>query len=170
MKTEEIKKEFDDTFANVIELVSSFEDSKFNTKPAENKWSAGQIARHLIKANSGFPQMVSGVSEKTERDPTEMVEKIRADFLDFATPMNAPDFIVPEDENFAKDEQVKELEKIKSEIGKTIENIDLTKTFKAFEFPVYGYLTGLETLAFVNYHAQRHIHQLEKTRRQIENG
>lgn len=69
---------------------------------------------------------------------------------------------MPEDRIYEKEKLVNSLEAIKSEIAKAIETTDMTQTFKTFEFPVYGYLTGAETLAFVVYHTQRHIHQLKK--------
>lgn len=135
-------------------------------KPAENKWSAAQVARHLIKANSGFPQMVSGESETTDRNVSEKVDQIKRDFLNFDLPMESPDFIAPEDRIYEKEKLLNSLEIVKSEIGKTVETTDMTKTFKTFELPVYGYLTGAETLAFVLYHTQRHIHQLEKLQKE----
>jgi hypothetical protein len=162
MHKEEIQTEFNETFTELLKILSSFNQENFNTKPAEDKWSAGQVARHLIKANSGFPQVINGPTEKTEREPDEMVEKIKADFLNFEKEMKSPDFIVPEDEDYEKKDLINSLEKIKSEIDETAQNADLTKTCLGFEFPVLGHLTGLETLSFVVYHTQRHIHQLKK--------
>jgi len=162
MQTEEIQKEFNETFTELLEILSSFGQANFNTKPAENKWSAGQVARHLIKANSNFTKSINEPTEKTKREPDEMVGKIKADFLNFEKEMKSPDFIVPENEDYEKKDLINSLEKIKSEIDETAQNTDLTKTCLGFEFPVLGHLTGLETLSFVVYHTQRHIHQLKK--------
>ena len=96
------------------------------------------------------------------REPDEMIDKIKADFLNFEKEMKSPDFIVPEDEVYNKKELIDSLEKIKTEISKTAQNSDLTKICLSFEFPVLGHLTGLETLSFVIYHTQRHVHQLKK--------
>jgi DinB superfamily len=162
METKELQAEFGKTFDELINLVSSFSKEKINVKPAENNWSAAQVARHLIKASSGFPQMVSGESEATDRNESGKIDQIRGDLLNFDVSLQSPDFIVPEEQIYEKETLVNSLEAIKSEIAKTIETTDLTKTFKTFEFPVYGYLTGAETLAFVIYHTQRHIYQLKK--------
>lgn len=78
METKELQAEFEKTFDGLINLVSSFSEEKINAKPAENKWSAAQVARHLIKANSGFPQMVSGKSEATDRNVSEKSRKSKA--------------------------------------------------------------------------------------------
>jgi len=161
MQSEEIQSEFDETFTKLLETLASFEQENFNTKPAENKWSAGQVARHLIKANSSFPKIINGPTEVTKREPDEMVGRIKADFLNFEKEMKSPDFIVPEDEDYEKENLINALEKIKAEITETAQNADLTKTCLGFEFPVMGHLTGLEMLSFVVYHTQRHIHQLK---------
>ena len=169
MKSEQIRTEFNDTFTKLLEILSNFDIENFNTKPAADKWSAGQVARHLIKANSGFKKMVNGQTRETERAPDTAVEKIKTDFLNFEKPMSSPDFIVPEDEKFEKKEMVNALEKIKVEINETAENADLTRTLMDFEFPVYGHLTGLEMLSFAVYHTQRHIHQINKIGEKILN-
>lgn len=162
MKENEVLHEFNETWSKLLENLSAFGEDGFNRKPAPEKWSAGQVAQHLIKANSGFPKMVSGESEETDREPGAMIERIRSDFADFGIKMEAAAFLVPEDRIYEKENSIESLENIKSEIDKILENIDLSRTSKSFEFPVYGHLTGLETLAFIVYHTQRHIHQLEK--------
>lgn len=168
MNENEILKEFNETWTDLLEKVSVFDEDEINRKPAPNKWSAAQVAQHLIKANSNFPKMVSGETEETSRKIDEKVAQIKGDLLNFDLQFNAADFLVPEDQIYERDELIESLENIKSEIDKTIKNIDLTRTSKAFEFPVYGYLTGLETLAFIVYHTQRHLHQLDKISSEIK--
>lgn len=162
MNLEEVKTEFEQVFDQVNKLVSGVDADKINVKPSENKWSAAQVARHLIKANSGFPTLISGAGEETNREPDAMIERIRRDFADFGIKMEAADFLVPEEQVYEKDRLLKTLETIKSDISRAVENADMTKTYKKIEFPVYGYLTGLETLAFIVYHTKRHVHQLNK--------
>lgn len=164
----EIKKEFGETFSRLIEIVSDFDADKINIKPSENEWSAAQVARHLIKANSGLPGMLNGEKKETDREPDEMIGRIKSDFLNFGIKMEAPDFIVPEDKNFDKNELIEKLEQIKSNITKTVEETDLSKTCLSFEFPVYGFLTGIEILSFAVYHTQRHLKQLEKVAEKIK--
>ncbi len=166
--TKEIKKEFNETFNRLTERVAAFDANRINIKPAENKWSAAQVARHLIKANSGLPAMLNGEKKDADRAPDEMVERIKSDFLNFGIKMEAPDFIVPEDKNFDQDELIEKLERVKSDIAKTIENTDLSQICSAFEFPVYGFLTGIEMLSFAVYHTQRHLKQLEKVAEKVK--
>jgi len=44
MHKEEIQTEFNETFTELLKILSSFNQENFNTKPAEDKWSAGQVA------------------------------------------------------------------------------------------------------------------------------
>ncbi len=162
MRTKKIQTEFDTTFTELLNLLSSFDREQFNTKPGEEKWSAGQVAGHLIKATSGFPRLLNGKTAVTERRPDEMVEKIRADFSNFERKMTAPDFIVPEEKVYQREDLLKSLNKIKAGTNEAVQTADLTKTCLAFELPVYGFLTGLELLAFVTAHTQRHNFQLKR--------
>jgi len=162
MQTKKIQTEFDVTFTELLKLLSSFDREQFNTKPGEEKWSAGQVAGHLIKATSGFSRLLNGKTAETERPPDEMVEKIRADFSNFERKMTAPDFIVPEDKIYELEDLLISLNKIKSKINEAVQTADLTKTCLAFELPVYGFLTGLELLSFVTAHTKRHNFQLKR--------
>ena len=162
MNDKEVLNEFNKTWKTLLEKVSTFDEENFNRKPSENKWSAAQVARHLIKSNSALPEMLNGETKETERESDEMIEQIKSDFLNFEIKMDAPDFIVPEDEIFGKKELVEQLEKVQSDILKTSENSDLSKTCLTFEFPGYGFLTGIEVLSFAVFHTRRHLHQLDK--------
>ncbi len=93
--------------------------------------------------------------------PHALKDKIKASFLDFTIKMKSPDFIVPADKNYKKDELLKILENFRLKINLAIETLDLAKTCLAFELPVLGFLTGLESIYFILYHTQRHIQQLK---------
>lgn len=89
-----------------------------------------------------------------------MVAKIKADFLDFSTKMTSPDFVVPENIEYKKDDLLDSLAKVRSKFEKVIMTSDLTKTCSGTKLPVYGALTRLEAIYFIIYHTQRHLHQL----------
>ncbi len=83
MNTEQIHTEFNETFTQLLETLAVFGIENFNAKPAPDKWSAGQVARHLIKANSGFAKVVNGTSAAAERAPDAAVEKNQKRFSEF---------------------------------------------------------------------------------------
>lgn len=159
--------EIDETFKGLLRLLSSFNQEQINAIPFKGSWTAGQLARHLIKSGFGFVKLLNGPVGETERIPDEMVEEIRASFLNFGIKMTSPDFIVPEDTAYEKDDLLNSLESIKAAIVLAILTLDLTKTCSAFELPVIGYLTRLECIYFVIYHTQRHIHQLRNISQKI---
>jgi len=162
----EITTALDQTMAELLHLVSSLDEEQINGIPFEGSWTAGQLVQHLILSSSGFIEVINGPVQETGRAPDERVERIRADFLNFDTRVEAADFLNPPAIRYDKAELLRSLEDIRSRLRETAETLDLTPTCRAFELPVYGYLTRLEALSFVLYHTQRHIHQL---RRIIEN-
>jgi len=162
MDTKEIRTEIDETITELLELISSFNQDEINVIPFEGSWRAGQLAKHVIMSGSGFAKIINGPVKETERKPDELVATIKRDFLDFSIKMKSPDFVVPPDTSYKKEDLLHSLEHIKAKINQAIEKLDLTKTCLAFELPVYGILTRLEALHFILYHTQRHIHQLKK--------
>ncbi len=75
--------------------------------------------------------------------------------------MKSPDFVVPPDIYYKKEDLLRSFEDINERINQALQTLDLTKTCLAFELPVYGFLTRLESLYFILYHTQRHLHQLK---------
>jgi hypothetical protein len=144
------------------QLVASFDERQINERPFEGSWTPGQVAQHIVMANSGFGEVLNGPVGATDRAPDEQVEKIKNDFLDFSLKMEAPDFIVPYNKEYSKDNLLHALEKMKASVSKAVSDLDLTQTCLAFELPVYGRLTRLEAIYFVIYHTQRHAHQLKR--------
>ena len=167
INTKQILKEVNGTITELIELLSSFDQEQINIIPFEGSWTAGQLAKHMIMSNSGFAEILYGPVKETEREPDEMIEKIKADFLNFNIKMKSPDFVVPPMGIYKKEELLSSLENIKEKINQAIETLDLTKTCLAFELPVYGFLTRLEAIHFVLYHTQRHIHQLKNILKKV---
>ena len=162
IETQKVQREADETLAQLIQLLSKFNQEQLNTAPFESSWTAGQLAQHLIMADGGFVDMINGPVKETQRNVDELVSKIKTIFLNFDIKMSSPDFIVPQLIDYEKEELVDLMNKIKSDLNKSLETLDLTKTCTTFELPVLGFLTRLEAVYFIIYHTQRHIHQLTK--------
>jgi len=142
------------------ELFSSLNEKYLNTVPVEGGWTAGQLARHVIKANSGFLKQLNGPVKETKRKHDEMAENIKISFLDFNAKMKSPDFVVPEIIDYEKEDLLHSLEEINSGLIQSVKSLDMTETCMAFELPVLGNVTRFEAVYFVTYHTQRHTHQL----------
>ena len=125
MKNEEIAKDADQTLTELIELVEAIPAEKFNMVPFKDSWTAGQLAQHMVMANSGFADVVNGPIKDTERAPDVMVEKIKADFLNFDIVMSSPDFLRPEKKNYDQDGLLVALSGIKTDITTAAATLDL---------------------------------------------
>lgn len=159
--------QIDETFEELLRLLSSFDRERINSFPFEGSWTAGQLARHLIKTGSRFVELLNGPVKETGRKPDKMVGNIRKSFLNFDIKMTSPDFVVPEDTAYDKVDLLSSLEGIKAAIIQAILTLDLTETCAAFELPILGYLTRLECIYFVIYHNQRHVRQLRNIYRMV---
>jgi len=168
MENTKIAKEVDETLTGLIKPISSFTPEQINEIPFEGSWTAGQLAQHMIMANSGFVEIINGPFKETERDPDKWVPRFKEDFSNFGIKMRSPDFVNPETKAYNKEELLSALKSIREKILKAIETLDLTKTCMAFELPVYGYVTRLEAVYFVICHTQRHIYQLKNIQKGIK--
>ncbi|MGY0037967.1 DinB family protein [Pedobacter sp. NJ-S-72] len=152
--------DIEETFTNLIKTVSLFDEEQLNDIPFEGSWTAGQVVQHLIISNSGFIEVMQGPVKEAERKPDQLVAEIRKDFLNFDIKMESPEFVLPLPISYSKSRQLGTLENIKSSLLHLIETMELDKLCLTFELPGYGFLTRVEAVYFVNYHTQRHTHQL----------
>ena len=157
----ELLKQFEETEREFYNVLASFTREQLNESPFEGSWTAAQVADHMLKSKRNIPELLSGPSRITTREPDEMVETINNTFLDFTTKMKSPDFIIPTDEPANKEELLKALSEVKERIKATSATIDLTNTITSFPFPGLGEFTGYEWILFVVCHTKRHTHQLK---------
>lgn len=151
----------DTTLNELIYVLSSFTRQEMNSIPFENSWTAGQVGEHLRQSYAGLPSLLLQQTKPTDRAPDERIQGIKNIFLDFSIKMTSPAFIIPPAKDYDKDTLIQSLVSLKEEIVHAASTADLAKTCTLFEFPVIGYLTGLEIVHFIIYHTQRHLHQLK---------
>jgi hypothetical protein len=151
---------FEDATKELINLFSSFADELINVKPKEGGWTIAQVAEHIRKSHGGIQSVMTGPSKKTQRDPSQWMEKIKNDFLDFTEKNKSPEFVVPEDRIYDKARLLNGLQRKMNEVSATIKSTDPEETCILFPFPVYGELTRMELAQFMTYHARRHAQQV----------
>ncbi|AWH85024.1 hypothetical protein HYN59_07745 [Flavobacterium album] len=158
----EIISQLEAALGNTITLLESFTEIELNTVPFEGRWTAGQVGRHIFKVINGMDQLLYTPTERVDRDPEERAAGIRDLFLDFSTKMKSPDFIIPEDKQYDKQELIKSLQEANAKMTKAAKNSDLTQLAPLPEGnPLVGN-SKLEIVHFVTYHTIRHNHQIEK--------
>ncbi|CAN5454604.1 hypothetical protein BH10BAC5_BH10BAC5_09870 [soil metagenome] len=156
----ELRSDLEKAFKELNNTISQFSDHQINIIPFEGSWTAGEAAQHLILSGDNIGNVLKRADKEPGREPDANIEKLRNIFLDYSTQMKAPEFIEPEKKDYNKDEQLAALKNIEAEVLETIDTLDLNKLCTEFEFPGIGNLTRLEIINFINFHTQRHTHQL----------
>ncbi len=154
-------KELEEALGETISLLSSAEEAQVNAVPFEGSWTAAQTGIHLFKSENGMDKLFEAPAPVAERNPDDNVEGLKKMFLDFTTKMKSPDFILPENKHYHKEEVVLLLKELKPSIIEALQNTDLKEVPQLSEQnPFKGY-TKLELAHFLTYHAQRHNRQIK---------
>tara|TARA_R110000796_G_scaffold252637_1_gene389569 strand:- start:11172 stop:11669 length:498 start_codon:yes stop_codon:yes gene_type:complete len=154
-------KQWKETSSELIKLLNSVSQEKFNKIPFEGSWTAGQLGDHLLKSY-GAVEVLNGSTEKTDRPADEKVAEVKSLFLDFSIKMNSPEEILPSEKPLNKESIINGLQEKIEAFNLVIENKDLTETCTDYAIPEYGPFTRLEWIHFSIVHTQRHVHQLRK--------
>ncbi len=165
--TTTITEELGLTKQHLIQTLGLFSAADFNIVPFEGSWTAGQVTEHIFKSINGAPQLLTGASTPTQRDPNQNVAHLRGLFLDFTTKMKSPEFILPSNEPKSYTTLVNGVAEILTAVIEVSKTIDTSLTIANFEFPKSGPLTRIELLNFISVHTQRHTHQLKEIRKKL---
>jgi len=155
-------KEVESTADELLKLIDSFEQERFNEVPFKDSWTPGQVAEHVFLSASGILNAVNGNTVPTQRDPHQMVAPLREAFLNFSIKMQSPDFILPSDEPKDKGALMQAMKNTWTGLARAVRTQDLNATCLDFEMPTVGTLTRVEWISFAVVHTQRHIWQLKK--------
>lgn len=159
VNTKELFASLDETWSELLKLVSSTNGELTNAVPYNDSWTVAQLATHVTKSNSAIAQGMEMEGKAAEREPDAGEPGIRKMFLDFDAKYKSPEFIVPEKKNYDHDEVIKVLKSSIDQLKALRSKADLVEII---DLPIFGQVTKLELLYFVLYHTQRHIHQLNK--------
>jgi hypothetical protein len=158
---QQLLEELEQTTHDLLQTIASFDQEMLNTIPFEGSWTAGQVAEHLLKAESGIPEVLSGPVAPAARPIDEMVPVIESIFLDFNTKMKTPEFILPSAGPHDRQVLLNGFELVRTELQRLAGAEDLTKVCTSFSFPQMGELTRWEWLNFALCHSKRHTRQLK---------
>lgn len=160
MKTaNELYLEFEAATKAYIDKVAALSQSELNTVPFEGSWTAAMVTEHLCKSDNGMIQTLNGpVQPTTNRQPDDFVNNLRSVFLDFNTKLPSPEFIIPENKTYDKEDLITRFKTGREQIGKAIKSLDLIPTCS---LPILGNPTRMELIAFIIFHTQRHTNQVK---------
>lgn len=147
------------SYMQFCDSVKSFPDSYFHER-LNQRWSAAQIAEHIIKAGS-LIHLLQGDIVVVDREPDLYVPVIKKVFLDFQKRYPSEERLIPSEAGIDKLTALDELAEHSISFQEFVQQHDLHQTVKGFEFPDVGQLTRLEVLWMHSFHIQRHYHQIQ---------
>lgn len=141
-----------------IQLFSSFDDEQINKVPFLDSWTPAQVAEHILKSEKGMLQALKTPGKMIDRKADARAHELRDVFLNFNTKLQSPDFIIPEQRDYNKEQLYTQLVDLASQLAATIDVVNSGEAVK--DIPL-GEITKEEVTYFLTYHTQRHIHQLQ---------
>lgn len=148
----------DQTWEELLDLISSANQTAINKVPFKDSWTVGQLATHIIKSNDGMVQLLQLPGEIANRGLADGEPNLKKIFLNFEAKYNAPESIVPETKDYDKPRLLDDLKNSIQHLKEERAKQELSKLLKV---DILGELTKLELYYFILYHTQRHIHQLK---------
>jgi hypothetical protein len=164
---EKVLKEMEGIKADQLQLLSSFDQQKINTIPYEGSWTAAQVGDHIFKSDTMFLKALYGPVKQSERDPAEKIEGIKEVFLNFNTKLKSPKVIIPAIISHDRETLLNSLKGTATQLTEAVQKLDLSEICLT-PLPASDELTRLEIMYFIVYHTQRHIHQLQKISKALQ--
>lgn len=146
--------------------ISSWEDEQFNFKPAEGKWSPGQVIFHLVQVEQFS---VSYVKKKLSRPETLKKTGIGASirffllkfFLSLPVKYKAPAPVSTVPDNLNKEQLMMQWEDTRKEMASLLDSFPEELLEKnIFKHLVAGRLTIAQMLDFIHDHIDHHLPQI----------
>ena len=145
---------------DLLTQVARFSDENFNSKPASEGWSAGEVSEHLLKLVKNVNRNLRARTMPPGRPDSEKIDIISTVFDDYERKYHAPEQIIPSADQKNKADMLSQLEKHHRQLVEVVENYDLSEICKGFNHPSLGAFTRLEWIYFIVHHGHRHIQQM----------
>ena len=166
INTKELFASLDDAASEFLQLIVSLSDKQINTIPFKDSWTAGQLAEHVTKSNTGIAKALNIEGKPTDRNPGEREQELKEMFLDFTIKFQSSEFLLPTKDIYNKETVIADL---KRSLERLKEESDKATLSEAINHPAFGEITKLELLHFVKFHIQRHLHQQKKIVQIVKN-
>ena len=162
MMKEELLRAFEASTNDLTDHMAAYSDRDFGTAPGHGKWSAAQVAAHLLMVDKVAVTVLSGFCSPTARDPFSKKQLIADHMNDLDKQFKAPAFIVPPEDGQVREALISGIIKERAMIHNIIMVADITETCMESKHPGFGQLTRAEWMYFLISHTNRHIKQLER--------
>jgi hypothetical protein len=163
----EIINQLETALGDTLSLLDYFNEKEMNTISFEGSWTAAQVFRHLFKSENGMDELLYAPTEPVERRPDEKVDWLKDTFLNFEVKFESPDFIIPEDKNYNKEELSGPLKEVADKMIEAAKKVNLSEIAPLSEGHPFEGSTKLEMIHFITYHTIRHNRQLRRIREKV---
>lgn len=145
-------------------------EAQWKWKPSPERWSVGEVAEHIVKAEAGlFGNVRIALAtpadaewESKTRGKTETIEMVMAPRLGKAT---APEPLVPGGK-MSREEARQQFEKLRAEIVKFAEETGapLKEHLAKHPMPMFDPLNAYQWLIYIPLHTERHVKQIAEVK------
>jgi len=156
---EEVLCEIDATVFKYLNIMLTLGERRINSIPFKDSWTPGQLFNHVTKSTNGMAHVMAVPATPAHRDPGIRIAELKETFLDFSIKMESPESIVPDKGPYEIESTIADLAHAFQAFKENVNAADLEELVEGLPL---GPITKLELLYFVQYHTQRHLHQLEK--------
>jgi hypothetical protein len=162
---QELKNNTDELFV----YLKGIDNSLALLHPEDNSWSILDCCEHIYILEQAVNTLFKGKTEKTDRNPTEKIEKIKYRFNDYNQKLSAGDPIKPKGIFKDKEKVIQAIVSNRSQLLELPQNGSWSDLCLGFSHAIFGYLTRIEWLYFCIFHTERHLHQMKSIEERIIN-
>jgi len=147
--------------ACLVDLIEKYPLDSWNQPLGEGKWSAGEIAEHILLTDQVIHRLFSGPSViATDRIPMSKEKLIKEIFLDHSLKLKAFGPIVPASGDKNKQTLINGIRETRSALIDFLASSTTSELCMGFSHGKFGLLTKFEWIYFMIYHTQRHMIQM----------
>ena len=122
------------TFNAMLKAISEFSAADFNQIPFEESWTAAQVAEHVKLSIEGIPELFTGATQASDRDPGEKVQMVADVFLDFETKYESPEFIVPQQKEYSIESFTSFFSAYSERLAHLVEELDMSRSASGLKY------------------------------------
>ena len=154
----------------ILEIIDGLEEDQLIRPKSVDIWSPVEILEHLYRSEVGYITLFTGPSKLVAgRTPTAKIDQFKSAFSTNDNQYKAPKITQPQKElstPIVIDKYHANRKLITTIISNNREKMEYV--MQKFSHPSFGYLTGIEWIAFSNIHTQRHIKQIKQRVRSMQ--
>lgn len=151
-----------------VTLLESFSQDTLNKVPFEGSWTTAQVGRHIYKSLEGTDKLFGAPAEPANRPADQQAAMFKSMMEDMDNKMQSPEFIIPEDKEYNKQELIQSLKDVKKTVVDASNGTNLETVPSLGEGHPLNGATKLELVYFMTYHTKRHNHQIAKIRGMVQ--